>query len=209
LIIYPSSAAVYGDPEMLPTNEDAELRPISPYGFHKLICEVLAREYNQCFGLKVVCCRYFSVFGAEQRRLLIWDLYEKLRSGTPSIELRGTGKESRDFLLVDDLANATVAVATKALSTQNAFPDVLNIASGSEISIAEVSEVMREITGAKDVTVNFDQRRSNIDPAKWRADISLFQSTVGELRNRGFQKVLEMTVKTWDEQGKQKSADIM
>src|SRR5689334_24629851 len=53
LVVIPSSAAVYGNPASLPISEDAELRPISPYGFHKAACELLAREYAECFGLNI------------------------------------------------------------------------------------------------------------------------------------------------------------
>src|SRR5687767_14331524 len=78
LIVMPSSAAVYGNPQALPVNEEAIVQPISPYGFHKAICELLAREYAECFGLDFIICRFFSVFGAAQRRLLIWELHQQL-----------------------------------------------------------------------------------------------------------------------------------
>src|SRR5262249_18254379 len=50
IVFFPSSAAVYGNPEKLPVTEDANLAPISPYGFHKAACELLATEYSECFG---------------------------------------------------------------------------------------------------------------------------------------------------------------
>src|SRR5713226_5868342 len=60
LVIIPSSAAVYGNPQSLPVKENAPLQPISPYGFHKAVCEMLAREYAECFGVDVIICRFFS-----------------------------------------------------------------------------------------------------------------------------------------------------
>ena len=71
LILFPSSGAVYGRLQSLPVKEDAEIQPISPYGFHKAACELLAREYAVCFGQRLVVCRLFSLFGVQQRRLLV------------------------------------------------------------------------------------------------------------------------------------------
>ena len=51
VLIFPSSAAVYGNPSALPVSEDAPIQPISPYGFHKAICELMAREYAASFAL--------------------------------------------------------------------------------------------------------------------------------------------------------------
>src|SRR5262249_11658349 len=81
LLVYPSSAAVYGDPTELPTPEAVELRPLSPYGFNKLSGELLARQYAECFGLDVLVVRLFSVYGPRQRRLLVWDLFDGARNG--------------------------------------------------------------------------------------------------------------------------------
>src|SRR6476661_8566570 len=56
LLLFPSSAAVYGRPEQSPVKEDAAVRPISPYGFHKAACELLAWEYADCFGQRIIVC---------------------------------------------------------------------------------------------------------------------------------------------------------
>ena len=71
LVLFPSSAAVYGNPHVLPVPENTAVVPISPYSFHKAACELLALEYSECFGLDIVVCRFFSLFGVSQQRLLI------------------------------------------------------------------------------------------------------------------------------------------
>src|SRR5438128_12293099 len=62
-VVFPSSAAVYAEPQCLPIPEDAPIAPLSPYGFHKAACELLAREYSECFDLDIIVCRFFSIFG--------------------------------------------------------------------------------------------------------------------------------------------------
>ncbi len=60
LVLFLSSAAVYGDPETLPVAETAPARPVSPYGFHKLSSELALREYHEIYGLRSVSLRIFS-----------------------------------------------------------------------------------------------------------------------------------------------------
>jgi UDP-glucuronate 4-epimerase len=66
-VVMASSSSVYGNAPTYPTREDATLRPVSPYGVTKQACESLARTYVECFGLRVVLLRYFSVHGPRQR----------------------------------------------------------------------------------------------------------------------------------------------
>src|SRR5262249_52544890 len=133
IVFFPSSAAVYGNPEKLPVTEDANLAPISPYGFHKAACELLATEYSECFGLDIIIARFFSTFGEGQRRLLIWELYRQLAAPGDAVVLNGTGKESRDYLEVTDAMTAVLEVIQHRIkelrpsSTGNTV--VVNIAS--------------------------------------------------------------------------------
>jgi UDP-glucose 4-epimerase len=80
LVIFPSSAAVYGNPVNLPIREDDPCRPKSPYGFHKLAAENVVHEYITCHDVRVIICRIFSLIGERQRRLLLWDLYQQFVS---------------------------------------------------------------------------------------------------------------------------------
>ena len=66
-VVYASSSSVYGDAEAYPTPEDAQPRPISPYGITKLSCEHLAYAYARAEGLDAVGLRYFTVYGPRQR----------------------------------------------------------------------------------------------------------------------------------------------
>src|SRR3972149_197877 len=90
--IYLSSAGVYGNPEKLPISEDAALRPISPYGYHKLLAEQICREFNHLYDLKVSIVRIFSAFGPGLKKQLLWDIWRRA-SLYGSLELQGTGRE--------------------------------------------------------------------------------------------------------------------
>jgi UDP-glucose 4-epimerase len=132
LLLFPSSAAVYGDTGDSPAREDAAARPISPYGYHKAACELLAREYAECFGLSVVVCRLFSVFGEAQRRLLVWELYRQLASDASEVWLEGTGRETRDYLHVEDASAAMLELAEAFALSRERFGSVERDGSSDE-----------------------------------------------------------------------------
>ncbi len=94
LVFFPSSAAVYGNPSQFPVNERDKIAPISPYGFHKAACELIGREYAECFGIDLVIGRFFSIFGVAQRRLLVWELFKQLKAPPSTIWLGGTRQRS-------------------------------------------------------------------------------------------------------------------
>jgi UDP-glucose 4-epimerase len=165
-LFFPSSAAIFGDPDHLPVAEDAARRPISPYGFHKLICEQLAEEYSILWQIPVVIVRLFSVFGPRQRRLLVWELVEQIRSSAKSIRLQGTGLEERDYLAVSDVAKALDLLAKqRLLNGLRTF----NVGSGKSLRVVDLIEALKQLTGEQKPVVCSCQVRQG-DPMHWRAD---------------------------------------
>jgi UDP-glucose 4-epimerase len=164
-----SSAAVYGNPNQLPIKEDSEVKPLSPYGYHKLLSEKLLTEYHRFFNLKTCSLRVFSAFGPGLRKQLFWDIYQKTLLHE-SVNLFGTGEESRDFIYISDLVKAVECIMTNA----EFRGETINIASGTETTIENAASVF-----LKSLHVNkkliFNGEGKSGDPKNWRADISLLQ----------------------------------
>jgi UDP-glucose 4-epimerase len=195
LVLFPSSAAVYGDLAELPAREDATPRPISPYGFHKTACELLAREYADCFGLSVVVCRLFSVFGEAQRRLLVWELYRQFDGPGPVAWLEGTGDETRDYLHADDVAAALLELAGGRV-TEGGRCLVVNVGSGVETNVLELARgVGALVAPAKEVRCRGVARAG--DPRRWRANTSLLRALAPGWRPRPFDERLAQCVNAW------------
>lgn len=194
-VIFPSSAAVYGNPEHLPISEDAPASPISPYGFHKAACELLAREYAVCFGLRVTIGRVFSVYGPAQRRLLVWELTEQfLQGGEDQVWLQGTGDESRDYLYVDDLASAVLELA--AAPRETAGFDVVNLASGQQISVMELAEQIRRMVAPhKSIRCRGMTRPGH--PKQWQADVTRLHALAPNFKPRSLTAGLTECLRTW------------
>jgi UDP-glucose 4-epimerase len=171
--LFLSSAAVYGNPASLPVSETHKPSPLSPYGYHKLQCELLCEEFARIFALPTLSVRIFSAYGPGLRRQVVWDICERvLTSGV--LSLRGTGDESRDFIHATDIARALIRLADLAPCQG----EVYNVASGEEVTIASLARAVVTALDAKIEPV-FDGAATPGNPLNWRADI-------GRLRALGF-----------------------
>ncbi len=161
-----SSAAVYGNPESLPVREESPANPLSPYGWHKLLSEILCKEYFALYGVRSCIMRPFSIYGPGLKKQLFWDIYKKAIY-SPVIELFGTGLESRDFIYIDDL----VRVVDILLKNSEMKAECYNVANGSEILIKEAAKLFIEnFPTGKSIYFNGHVRTG--DPLTWKADIS-------------------------------------
>lgn len=168
--LFLSSAAVYGNPLSLPIKECSDLAPISPYGFHKMMSENLLKEYSELYGVGTCAVRIFSAYGPGLRKQIFWDICNKVVKNT-SVELMGTGKESRDFIYIDDIAYAISIISQKAAFTS----EVYNLASGSETTIDDIAKyILIKMYSKKEIKFSFNQRTG--DPIRWVADIQKLAS---------------------------------
>jgi len=164
-VVFLSSAAVYGNPRSLPIREQHLPRPVSPYGFHKRMCEVLCEQFTRCFDVATVIARIFSAYGPGLHRQVIWDICEKALGGR-EVVLQGTGEETRDFIHVDDAAEAVFLLAT----TRRCAGKTYNLASGAEMKIADLAaKIVGQV--APGTPVHFAGNSPPGMPRRWRADV--------------------------------------
>ncbi len=162
-VILVSSAAVYGNPRTLPVPETAPLAPISPYGFHKVQQELVLDEYVALHGVRACKVRVFSTYGENLRRLAVWEIARRARTG--NAEVFGTGDESRDYLDAADVGHAIVCVAERA-----AFGgEAINVASGQEVLVRTLASDVFRLIGF-DAAPRFSGQMLDGSPARWRAD---------------------------------------
>jgi len=170
LFINLSSAAVYGNPETLPVSELMKPSPISPYGLHKYYAEQICNEYALFYNIKTCNLRIFSAYGPGLRKQFFWDLFNKLTTEY-SVELFGTGHESRDFIYIEDIARSIELIIRNSL----ALPKIINVASGIETTISEAAQVFSELLGMQN-DIRFGGQIRVGDPVNWHADISFLRS---------------------------------
>ena len=165
-LIFLSSAAVYGNPHILPIDESQPLAPLSPYGFHKWQAELLCQEFSSIYHVPTASLRIFSAYGSGLRRQVVWDISRKALTGD-KLNLQGTGNESRDFIHAMDIARAMDVVAASAPMCG----EVYNLATGREVTVTELANLILDILGIETRPL-FDGVVPPGTPLHWRADIS-------------------------------------
>ena len=186
-----SSAAVYGNPLQLPVAEQAPLAPISAYGRQRVQCEELAAGLARRRNVPVFSVRGFSLFGVRQRRLLVWELFNRIRNDD-RVVIAGTGDEVRDFLGVGTFAHCVLRLAD--VRTPGFQP--INIASGSGTRVRGLAELMLSVMGV-DKTIVCEGRTFANDPLRWQADVTRYRDLTGVPIEHDLRRSLAAVVEAW------------
>ena len=187
-MVFSSSAATYGSPEVAQVAEDYTCQPINPYGETKLIGEWMMQAASKAWGLKTVSLRYFNVAGAGFNDLadtgvanLIPIAFNAISKSEP-IQVFGSdwptadGSCVRDYIHVSDLADAHLA-ALDYLNHDDRKHSVFNVGTGTGSSVLEVIQAIRDVTGLE-FEVNLADRRPG-DPAALSADVTRINEVLG------------------------------
>ena len=189
--IFSSTAAVYGNPVQIPVREDSPTAPISPYGWSKLMSEIMLRDASRAHALRHVVLRYFNVAGADPHGRsgqtakaathLIKVAAETALGLRPKIEVFGTdyptpdGTCVRDYIHVCDLVRAhSNALRYLRAGGQS---QTLNCGYGHGFSVFEVVDMVKRVSGV-DFTVDIGPRRAG-DPASIVANSQQARATLG------------------------------
>lgn len=204
-LVFSSSAAIFGEPEYTPIDEDHPKRPVSPYGFSKWSVEQMLEDYDHAYGLKSVSLRYFNAAGADPDGLL-GERHEPETHLIPLVLRAATGRQPtvsvfgddyptadgtcvRDYIHVVDLCEAHL-LALNYLVRQSGRSQAYNLGSSQGYSVREVIETAERVTG-RQVPVETASRRPG-DPAVLVADA---RRAVAELGWRPRYENLEIIVR--------------
>jgi UDP-glucose 4-epimerase len=147
--VFASSSAIYGNTEISPKHEGLPPNPLSPYALQKYTGERYAQLFHQLYGLETVCLRYFNVFGPRQAfdspysGVIARFCTAFLANERPVIF--GDGGQARDFTYVSNVIEANL-LAAEAPAVQ-AAGKVFNIAAGHSITLLDLVDQLRKLTG--------------------------------------------------------------
>jgi nucleoside-diphosphate-sugar epimerase len=171
-VVYASSSSVYGNQEKFPIKENAEKKPVNPYGKSKLESEKFAKKFAD-MGVKVIGLRYFNVFGIGQNPNyagVIPNFIARLVQHKPPI-IFGDGSQLRNYTFVDDVVEANILAFES--KTEHAF---INIATGVMTSVKELAEIMIRLSGLSLQPIYEKAREGDIE--KSQADTSLAKKLI-------------------------------
>ena len=174
-LIYASSMAVYDDTRHLPIDEEHPLDPTSPYGISKLTSEKYVLCFCRHLGIDATVLRYFNTYGPRQTFTpyvgVITIFIQKLLEGQ-NLPIFGDGRQVRDFVSVDDVAEATL-LAMDYKGAANTF----NIGSGTGTNINSLAQILKD-TMNKSTKTEYLPRQLG-EPTDSVADITLAKDELG------------------------------
>jgi UDP-N-acetylglucosamine 4-epimerase len=171
-IVYAASSSTYGDHSALPKVEGEIGKPLSPYAVTKYVNELYADVFARLFKMELIGLRYFNVFGPKQNpegpyAAVIPLFAESLLNGQPPV-INGDGETSRDFTYVANVVRANLL----SLFTKNkkAVNQVYNIGYGQQVSLVQLVQYLKKITGVNVEPVYAPERVGDVKHSL--ADIS-------------------------------------
>ncbi|MGX6443165.1 NAD-dependent epimerase/dehydratase family protein [Neobacillus sp. K501] len=171
--VFASSAAVFGDNEVIPLTEESICNPISPYGMNKLLGEYYCQKWNEVYQLDTLCFRFSNVYGPKQGNNgeggVISTFIEKIINNE-EITIFGDGTQTRDFIFVEDVAEAIYRSVKKNVS------GLMNLSTNTETSVSQLVEHLKKIDPIKDVVYrearNNDIHYSRLDNEKIMQEVN-------------------------------------
>lgn len=143
-IIYPASAAIFGEPEYLPVDEAHPLNMMSGYGVTKHTVEHYLKVYNSLYGIKYTIFRYANVYGPRQDSTgeggVVAIFCENLIKGRQPV-IFGDGEQTRDFVYVKDVAGANM------LALEAGDNEIFNVCTNSAVSVNQLLSAMNTVAG--------------------------------------------------------------
>jgi nucleoside-diphosphate-sugar epimerase len=191
-VVYAASSSAYGDTPTLPKHEDMPTSPLSPYALQKLVGEQYMRLFTSLYGLETVSIRYFNVFGPRQdpsspySGVIALFVTALLAGKAPTII--GDGAQTRDFTYIANVVDGVLRAAT----APNASGEVINVATGQQLSIKALAETLATIIGVSIPSVHAAARAGDVRDSL--ADISKARRLLGYEPTVGLEEGLRRTV---------------
>ena len=207
-MVFSSSAAVYGMPDVDLVTEETDCRPMSPYGETKLVGEWLINAASQAYGIRSASLRYFNVAGAATPEMsdsgvfnLIPMVFERLEAGeAPRIfgddYATPDGTCVRDYIHVEDIASAHLAAAVRLQEAPAGTALTVNIGRGEGSSVREMVDRILKITGKQDVAPVVTERRPG-DPARVVASADRARTELGWSARFGLDDMIDSAWQGW------------
>lgn len=161
-VIYSSSSSVYGDSPTLLKKESFTPNPKSPYAVSKLTGEYYCCVFRDVYGLETVSLRYFNVYGKKQdpdsHYAAVVPKFIKAFKNNRRPQIYGDGHQSRDFTFIEDCIEATI----KAVFSENSGGQIINISYGQRVTVNELFNLIKKITGKNIEPIYSDSRPGDI-----------------------------------------------
>jgi nucleoside-diphosphate-sugar epimerase len=192
-VVYAGSSSAYGNAAALPKQEDMATGPLSPYALQKLVGEQYMQLFTQLYGLSTVTIRYFNVFGPRQDPSSAYSgvisLFIRYLAENRSPTIHGDGEQTRDFTFVTNVVDGALRASQAETDISG---QVINVATNSRISLNDLFQTIKTITGATVDPVYGPPRAGDVRDSL--ADITRARELLGYTPIVGLEEGLRQTV---------------
>jgi nucleoside-diphosphate-sugar epimerase len=192
-VVYAGSSSAYGNAAALPKQEDMPTGPLSPYALQKLVGEQYMQLFTELYGLSTVTIRYFNVFGPRQDPSSAYSgvisLFIRYLVEGRSPTIHGDGGQTRDFTFVTNVVDGALRASQ---ATSEVSGKVINVATNSRISLNDLFQTIKSITGATVEPIYGAPRAGDVRDSL--ADITRARNLLGYTPIVGLEEGLRETV---------------
>jgi UDP-glucose 4-epimerase len=194
-VVFASTRQIYGRPKSLPVDETHLVRPTDVNGINKAAGEYYHLVYNNVFGVSACSLRLTNVYGPRQllkhdrQGFIAWFVRRAVENKT--IEIYGDGSQLRDFVYVDDAADAFLRAGASAACNGDAF----NVGGDRAVSLREVAALLVDVAGSGRIEyIEWPSEKKPIDIGSFYADSAKFRTTTGWQQRTALADGLRQTV---------------
>lgn len=176
-LVFASSGAIYGEQPRQPVREDAPVHPLTPYAVSKVASEQYVLAIGALWGLETVILRIFNAYGPGQplppSHASVIPRFLKQATSGGSLVLFGDGRQTRDYVYIDDVVTALVAAGQRA----GISGSIVNVGSGDEVSVLELVEAIEGVLGESVHRLHSGDEKAGV--SRLVADITLAREVLG------------------------------
>ena len=176
-ILFSSTAAIYGEPDLFPTPETYHPRQTSFYGASKIACEGLIEAFSEAYGMQAWMYRFVSVQGERHPHGVTYDFVKKLKENPKELEILGDGTARKSYLYIGDCVDGFFLGFEKGTGRTNIF----NLGHEEYVNVKKVASIITDEIGLKDVEFKFTGGERG-----WVGDSPLVHLDTGRIRALGW-----------------------
>lgn len=185
-LVFASSSSVYGEPEAIPVDEAAPIKPVSVYGASKAACENLIHAYSRLYGIKALALRYANVVGPRLRHGVVYDFIVKLMKQPERLEILGDGTQTRSYIHVIDAVEATLTAWRSHTEGFAAY----NVGSEDWVDVNTIAQIITSTMGLRNVKFAY---KPVLHGVGWPGDVKQIALTIDRLKNLGWKPKMNST----------------
>ena len=177
LVFAASGGTIYGEAEIIPTDEKYKLEPISNYGAAKAASEMYLSSYSSLYNFRTISLRLGNIYGPRSSHGVMYDFYHKLMKTPESLEILGDGQQKKSYLYIADVLNAVDLLVSKELNGFNAY----NVASRRSTSVNEIADIIIDFLSLKSEKAFTGGNRG------WKGDVIHAEGDIQKLVSLGWE----------------------